>query len=281
MTEPILTSPHNPTVKHLVRMRDNRARRREAVVLVDGWRETRRGLEAGLQPLGVYAPPEPSADLSPAGDDPSIDAAETWVRENASRWLRFVGPAVMNKIAYGQSERGVVALFQAPDRTLKTLSDPPSRLILVLDDFEKPGNLGAAFRSADAAGAGAVILTPNTADPLNPNAIRSSLGTVFRVPFAVADQTQARQWLAKRNYRIFAARVESSKPLWGCDFVGPTAIVIGSEAKGLGDRWVGDAESESIQAVRIPMAGSVDSLNASVSAAVLLYEAKRQRTGNG
>jgi TrmH family RNA methyltransferase len=155
----------------------------------------------------------------------------------------------------------------------------------VLDGFEKPGNIGAAFRCADAAGVGAVILTPKSADPLNPNAIRGSLGTVFTLPFAVADESEARRWLAARRYRTFAARVESSKPLWECDFSGPTAIVIGNEAGGLGDHWSaatapGDV-ADDIHAVRIPMAGSVDSLNASASAAVLLFEARRQRTAVG
>lgn len=277
----MLTSTQNPKIKHLVRMRDNRARRRAGVILVDGWRETRRAIESGLAPTGIYALPE-TAERAPAATPPppetssSIDASERWVRTHAADHLTLVTAQVMEKIAYGQSDRGVVAEFAVVPRTLNELRLPPATLILVLDRFEKPGNVGAAFRCADAAGVGAVILTPESADPLNPNAIRSSLGTVFSVPYAVADEADAKAWLAERGYRVFAARVESSLPLWQCDFSGAVAIVIGNEAAGLKNHW-SDGDGCRIDAVRIPMRGSADSLNASASAAVLLYEACRQR----
>ncbi|MEO1528299.1 MAG: RNA methyltransferase [Planctomycetota bacterium] len=260
----ILTSLSNPTVRHLVRMRDNRARRREGRVLVDGWRETQRALESGLVPLGVYTT-----------EDDVDDDREAVLRRGGDA-VRYVSPAVMEKIGYGQSARGVVAEFQTPSWSLDELSPPGDALILVLDGIEKPGNVGAAFRCADAAGADAVLLTPAHCDRFNPNAIRSSLGTVFSVPSAVAEESQARTWLAARGVHVYAARVESSRPIWESKFVGPTAFVIGSEARGLEDRWESDDEL-SVTGIHLPMRGRADSLNASVSAAVLLYEAQRQR----
>ena len=268
----LLTSTSNPTVKHLVKMRDNRARRRAGRVLVDGWRETQRAIESGLNPLGIYvvagrgdaAPTHPQSD------------AERFVTESEARALVNVSPTVMQKIAYGQSERGVVAEFAAPAWGLSELRLPDSGLVLVLDQIEKPGNIGAAFRCADAAGADAVILCPAAADRFNPNAIRNSLGAVFSLPSATADEPHAKAWLVEHGYRICAARVESSRPLWQADLTGRLALVIGSEAHGLGDHWQSD-DDVTIDAIRIPMAGNIDSLNASVSAAVLLYEAQRQR----
>ncbi|MCS7471232.1 RNA methyltransferase [Stieleria sp. ICT_E10.1] len=272
----LLTSTSNPTVKHLVKMRDNRARRRAGRVLVDGWRETQRAIESGLDAIGIYvvagrgdATPTHGQSAHPQSD------AERFVTESAARALVDVSPTVMQKIAYGQSERGVVAEFAAPEWGLSELRLPDAGLVLVLDQIEKPGNIGAAFRCADAAGADAVILCPAAADRFNPNAIRNSLGAVFSVPSATADEPDAKAWLAELGYRICAARVESSRPLWQADLTGRLALVIGSEARGLGDHWQSD--DVTVDAIRIPMAGNVDSLNASVSAAVLLYEAKRQR----
>ena len=258
----LITSLTNPTVKHLVRMRDNRARRKAGRVLVDGWRETKRALEAGLRPLGVYATQFERAD---------------WATELASDALCRVSDDVLQKIAYGQSDRGVVAEFERPAWNLQELQVPCSGLILVMDRIEKPGNAGAVFRCADACGADAVLLTPESSDPFNPNLIRSSLGAVFTVPSASVSEQDARQWLAQRDYRVCAARVESSRPLWESDLTGPLAIVIGNEADGLGANWQSD-DKLSIDGVRIPMLGQVDSLNASVAAAVILYESQRQRS---
>ena len=266
----LLTSTQNPTVKHLVRMRDNRARRRAGRVIVDGWRETRQAILAGLMPIGFYTTENSVED--PAAD---VDAVES-VLSAAGDLHVAVSEPVMQKIAYGQSSRGVVAEFRRPDDSLADLELPRTGLVLVLDQFEKPGNIGAAFRCADAVGVDAVLLTPGTADRFNPNAIRSSLGTVFSIRSASAAESDVRRWLIEKGYRLVAARVESSAPLWESNLSGPVAIIIGSEAKGLGDRWQSGSDGV-VEGIRIPMSGAVDSLNASVSAAVLLYEAARQR----
>ncbi|OYP30456.1 hypothetical protein CGZ80_22475 [Rhodopirellula sp. MGV] len=242
-------------------MRDNRARRKAGKVIVDGWRETLQALNAGLNLQGVYT---------------NEDEIPDEVQSRFSDRLVPVTDAVMDKITYGQSSRGVVAEFDEPAWGLEQLSLPSNGLVLVLDQFEKPGNVGAVFRCADAAGVDAILLTDSLADRFNPNAIRSSLGAVFQVPSAAISEHGARRFLAQHGYNAFAARVESSTELWSTDLSGPVALIIGNEAKGLGQRWQTDATS-AVQGIRIPMHGAIDSLNASVSASVLAYEARRQR----
>lgn len=270
MTSVLLTSLTNPTVKHLVRMRDNRARRKAGRVVVDGWREVQQAINGGLEPIGIYCSEKAESE------NVFLQQTERLVRQQVPELLSMVSPAVMAKISYGQSDRGVVAEFEVPSRDLEGLSIGDAGLILVLDHIEKPGNLGAAFRCADAAGVDAVVVTPQQSDLFNPNAIRSSLGSVFSVPAATADQSSVRKWLKERGIQILAARVEASKPLWETDLTGNVALVIGSESHGLGDRWQ-DGDDIKVEGVHLPMFGQVDSLNASVSAAVMLYEAKRQR----
>ncbi len=285
----VLRSPANPTVRRLVRLRDNRTRRREKRLLVDGWRETLQAIDAGLDLVGLFLPesgiPQPRHDSPPrkrTGANPG-QAHETDPRisivieaAKSSQTLRVVSDAVMAKIAYGESFRGVVSEFVQPDHSLDQLKLPPNALVLVLDSLEKPGNIGAVFRCADASGVDAVILCGGGSDIYNPNAIRSSLGTIFQIPSAVGCEKDVARFLIEQNIRLVAARVESSQELWETDFSGSIAVIVGSEANGLGPRWQ-HAEGVDIAGVRIPMFGKVDSLNVSVSAAVVLFEAKRQR----
>ncbi len=166
-----------------------------------------------------------------------------------------------------------------PSWTLDQLELPRSPIVLVLDRIEKPGNIGAVFRCADAAGIDAVLLS-DSSDLFNPNAIRSSLGCVFHVRSASGTESQVKQFLVDRGIRAMAARVESSSTVWSADFEGPIAIILGSEAEGLGDRWR-EIGNHPVEGIRIPMSGKVDSLNVSVSAAVIAFEAKRRRETAG
>ena len=247
-------------------MRDNRFRRRSGKLLVDGWRETRSAIRSGLTLCGLYC-----VEVPDEFHDVSRLATEV-------HSVRKVTPGVLDKIGYGQSPRGVVAEFDEPDRTLESLRLPPKPFVLVLDRIEKPGNVGAVFRCADAAGVDAVILSDG-GDLFNPNAIRGSLGAVFRVPAAVTTADRAQAFLISHHIRVLAARVESADLLWNRDLHGPLAVVLGNEADGLADRWH-RLGSTPIDGIRIPMAGAVDSLNISVSAAVIAYEAMRVRRGN-
>ncbi|MCC9603258.1 RNA methyltransferase [Stieleria sp. JC731] len=257
----MLTSLNNPTVKRLVRLRDNRARRKANKVIVDGWRETIQALDAGLVANGLFT---------------NLQSVPESVQKRCGQLIQPVSDPVMEKISYGNSARSVVAEFEEPDWGIDQLNLPAGGLVLVLDQFEKPGNVGAVFRCADAAGVDAILLTDSLADRFNPNAIRSSLGAVFRVPSAAISESEAREFLARHRYQIFAARVETSEELWDRDLTSASAIVIGNEAHGLAERWKTEGQSR-VDGIRIPMHGSVDSLNASVSASILMYEARRQR----
>lgn len=268
----VLRSTANSTVRHLVRMRDNRTRRRAQRVIVDGWRETAQALQANLELCGVYLPESISSQPEDHTDS-SIQHVLQFAR--ASRSLNFVSDSVMERIAYGQSHRGVVAEFVEPTLSLSSLVLPESPLLLILDQIEKPGNLGAIFRSADAAGIDAILLC-DSHDLFNPNAIRSSLGSVFHIPSAAGTEQQIGEFLLKHRVRPLAARVESSTPLWQSRLTGPLGIILGSEAQGLGQRWQ-SLGGVPIEGIRIPMLGRIDSLNVSISAAVIAMEARRQR----
>jgi TrmH family RNA methyltransferase len=241
-------------------MRDNRSRRKAQRVIVDGWRESQRASEAGLELIAAYVLEE---DVDRAGN----------IFGSA---IQPVSASVMQKISFGQSPRGLVTEFIQPVRTLDALVLPPSPLLLVLDGIEKPGNIGAVFRCADGAGIDAVVLSDCRCDLFNPNAIRSSLGAVFSTPAAIDSAENVQAFLDSHSIRVIAARVESSSDLWQTDLMPPLAIVLGSEADGLAARWQAIGENP-IPGVRIPMNGQVDSLNISVSAAVLSFEAARQR----
>ncbi len=160
-----------------------------------------------------------------------------------------------------------------PDVSLGALHLPGDPLVIVLEGVEKPGNLGAVLRSADGAGADAVIVADPRTDLFNPNAVRASLGSIFTVPLAAGSSTEVRNHLAAAGLRVVAARVDGAITYTEVDLRGPLAIVLGSEADGLTGAWA----DEGVVAVRLPMLGVADSLNVSIAAAVLLYEARRQR----
>lgn len=267
-TPPDLASPANPRVKALVRLRDRAERERLGRTLVDGIRETTRALDAGLAIDAVYAGPR-VAD--------GTEGRELLARL-AVAGVPVVGVSapVAERIAYGSLADGIVAVVTPPSTALDRLALPrPGPLVLVLEGVEKPGNLGAALRSADGAGVDAVVLADARTDPWNPNAIRASLGTILSVPLASVSAVEALGWCRDLGLRIVAARVDGGRSYAELDLRGPTAIVLGSEADGLTAVWA----APDVVGVSIPMLGWADSLNVSVAAAVLLYEARRQRDG--
>jgi TrmH family RNA methyltransferase len=265
---PAIASPANPRVKALVRLRDRAERDRVGRTLVDGIRETVRALDAGLPIDAVYAGP---------GVADRIEGRELLARL-AAAGVPIVGVSagVAERIAYGSRSDGVVAVVTPPSLDLGRLSLPrPAPLVLVLDGIEKPGNVGAALRSADGAGADAVVLSGPRTDPWNPNAIRASLGTILSVPVAAAASPLVVDWCRAEGLAMVAARVGAARSYTSVDLRGPCAIVLGSEAGGLGAAWATD----DVVGASIPMRGRADSLNVSVAAAVFLYEARRQRDG--
>jgi TrmH family RNA methyltransferase len=265
MTDVDIASPSNPRIKAAVRLRERRERDRTGLTLVDGARELLRALHAGVivEEAFVHPPLVRSEDGQTAlallgeRDAPVVTVSDT----------------AFEKLAFGDRADGIVAVLRRPATDLKTLILPDDPLVVVLEGVEKPGNVGAVLRSADGAGANAVVIADPRTDVFNPNSIRASLGTIFTVPIGADDTPHVRDWLVSQNVRAVAARPTGKSLPWEVDLRGPIAIVLGSEAEGLGARWVGDE----VIGVRIPMHGVADSLNVSVAAAVLLYEARRQR----
>ena len=261
----IIRSLQNPRIRQAMRLRDRRGRQQQSRIIVDGWRETCRALEAGLVPLelfvceGLVAPPrlvELHTLLRAAG------AEQTLVTRD-----------VFQKLTFGDRGDGIILVAAPPQRQLGQLDLPEDALIGVLETVEKPGNLGAVIRTADAAGVSAVIVANGGTDLYNPNAIRASLGAVFHLPVCAAPATQVLSWLRDRGATIYAAHVDGAIPYSAVDYRGACAVVLGSESHGLTDAWC----APDITAIALPMLGVVDSLNVSATAAVLFYAALRQR----
>jgi TrmH family RNA methyltransferase len=182
---------------------------------------------------------------------------------------------VIAKLAFGDRSDGIVAIVRTGSTDLDSLRLTPGvPLVVVVEGVEKPGNLGAILRTADGAGASGLIAADPLTDLFNPNAIRASLGTIFRVPIAAAPTPATLDWLTSRGIAPIAAHVDATVPYTEVDMRGPVAIVLGSEATGLSAAW----DDPRVTSVRIPMLGTADSLNVSVAAAIVLYEAVRQRT---
>lgn len=260
-----LTSVHNPRVREAVRLRDRRGRETGAPFLIDGVREIERAHAAGVGLLHVFVCPPLCAGRA--------CQVLLGLLHDGGVQLIEVSEAVFSRLAFGERAEGVLAVAARPDLGLERLQLPPGGLVAIAEGIEKPGNLGALVRSADGAGVSALLLVGGRTDPLNPNAIRASLGTVFTLPIAEASATAAQAWLRERGYRVVAARPDATLDYTEADLTGAVAIAVGSEAAGLTDDWGG----EDVTSVRLPMLGVADSLNVSVTGAVLFYEALRQR----
>jgi TrmH family RNA methyltransferase len=271
----VITSAANPRIRAALTLRERRGRSESGRLLVDGTREVLRALEAGLTVREAFI-----------ATGPHQPEAEAVVARLAAAGVPLVGVAgaALSRLAYGERGSEIVVVVDAPPtdlvhvESLVALRRDP--LLIVVEDAEKPGNLGAIARSADGAGATALIIAVQqepAADPWNPNAVRASLGTVLSLPIAVAPTPILLPWLRERRIRIIAARVQAATDYREADLRGPVAIAVGSEADGLGAEWL----AEDVEAIRLPMLGRGDSLNVSAAAAVLLYEARRQRDAGG
>jgi RNA methyltransferase, TrmH family len=259
-----ITSLANPRVKQLVALRRRRGRDEAGVTLVDGRAEIELALAAGVRPLVLYYCP---ALESPDGSDLAGRA-----RELGSEVVRLSRP-VFEKVSYREGPDGWLAVVPAVETSLAHLVLGPRPLVLVCAGIEKPGNLGAILRTADAAGVAAVIAADPVADWGNPNVVRASKGTVFSVPVASASSAEVLAWIAAQGLQIVAATPDATRLVTDVDLTGPTVLAVGAEQAGLPADWLKRADIR----VRIPMLGRADSLNVSASAAIITYEAVRQR----
>jgi len=263
---PAITSLTNQRVKAAVRLRDRQEREATGLTLIDGARELRRALSAGASVQTAFVAPSKvrSHEARLALED--VERQITDVVE--------VSEAVFAKLAFGDRSDGFVAIVRTGSTNLESLRLMPGEpLVVVVEGIEKPGNLGAILRTADGAGASGVIAADPLTDLFNPNAVRASLGTIFSMPIAAGSTAATLDWLTTRGIMPIAARVDAATPYSEVDMRGPVALVLGSEATGLSGGW----DDPRVTSVGIPMLGTVDSLNVSVAAAVMLYEAVRQR----
>ena len=248
-----ITSGQNPKIKDLLLLESkSRERKARGLFVVEGRREYVRAVEAGFRTETLF------------------------VREGEAEEDRadfVVSRQLYEKIACREGTEGIVAVMQARERSLQDLHLSPSPLVLVLESVEKPGNLGAVLRSADAAGVDAVLVCDPLTDLYNPNLIRASLGAAFTVQWVACGSEEAYAWLKEKGIAILTAQLQDSELYYRTDMVRPVALVFGTEDKGLSDYWRQRADAH----IRIPMAGMMDSLNVSVSAAILAFEAVRQR----
>jgi RNA methyltransferase, TrmH family len=251
-----ITSTDNPRVKAIAKLKSARERRRTGLFLVEGRRELQRAASAGIAIETVVV----CDDL--LGDDVTPDVAGE---------VLHVGTAPMRRMAIRENPPGVIGIAKQFDTTLGHLALSANPLLLVAESIEKPGNLGAMMRTCDAVGAALVVADPGT-DLFNPNVVRASQGALFTVPVATDATSPVIDWLGAHDVTVIGGYPDATQNMWEADMSGPTAILVGAEDVGVSAQW-----DDIATPVRIPMAGSVDSLNVSVSAAVLLYEAMRQR----
>lgn len=264
MTE-VITSLQNARVKAVVRLRERRHRERAGQMLVEGRDELRLALATGARPLTLFVCPE----LAGESTDSLLAEASAAATEVVA-----VSRPVFEKLAYRENADGWLAVMQAVHRGLADLPVGSTPLLVVAEAVEKPGNLGALMRSADAAGADAVIVCDPATDVFNPNTVRASRGALFAVPVAEATSTDTLAWLRGHGIAIVAATPQGGLAYTQADLRGPVALAVGAEDVGLSAAWLDAADVS----VRIPMQGRVNSLNVATSAALLLYEAVRQRT---
>jgi TrmH family RNA methyltransferase len=261
-----ITSPANPRIKAAARLRDAGERRSRGLTLIDGLREIDRAATAGIRFREIFLDETitPPSDLLPrleaAGGEPLSLAA-----------------AAFAKVAFGSRNEGLVAVAEVPSFALAQWKPRATGPLLVLEGVEKPGNLGAILRTADAAGVAGVLVVDGGTDPANPATIRASLGTIFSVPLAVATVSDAIDWLAASGRPVVLA-VPATGRAWHAAPLARAAIVLGSEAHGISGAWQSAADHGRlvVEAVTLPMLGVADSLNVSATAAVLAYEAVRQ-----
>ena len=270
----ILTSAQNPRIKQLMQLQQKSSTRRKlGLFVVEGQREIMHCISSGYKiQTAFYCPTIVNATDTETLHRSNADVDSAQLLAAAEDRVE-VSPELYDKIAYRGGTEGIIATVCEKSFSLNDLKLSESPLLIVVEQVEKPGNLGAILRSADAGGADAVIVCDPLTDIHNPNLIRSSIGAIFSVPCVTCTSDDCIRFLKEHKIQILTAQLQDSKLYYDTSMDGPTAIVMGTEATGLTPQWRKAADAH----IRIPMLGKLDSLNVSVSAAILLFEAVRQR----
>ena len=266
-----ITSLSNPRVKYVVKLQQGRFRRESSRFLIDGFREIERALDCGFEICEIFFQREIFEKFL------GTEKQGEFFRKLSQQQVELfdLSVPVFEKIAFGERREGIVAVAKSRRLGWNDLRLPTNPLIGVVERVEKPGNLGAILRSADGAGLDAIFIADPLCDVFNPNTIRASLGTVFHVPTITDTSETILHELLNRKIAIAAAKCDGSVRYTDFDWNGPSAVVLGTEADGLSETW----NHPSVRPIHLPMHGIADSLNVSNAAAILFYEAKRNRTG--
>jgi len=255
----IISSEENNRIKNLIKLQEkSRERKKQELFVIDGLREIREAIKGGIIISEMFICPE-----IVGGEFSELSDVKTF----------YVSESVYKKISYKEKPAGVLAVAQVMARELASLKLSKNPLLVILEAVEKPGNLGAIVRSAYAAGADAIILNDEQTDIYNPNVIRASEGLIFRLPVIITGRENTIKFLHEKNIKILAAALGGAKNYVEVNFKEPAAILLGTEAIGLSKEWLNEAD----EIIKIPMKAGIDSLNVSVSAAILIFEAWRQR----
>ena len=267
-----ITSAQNPKVKELLALQEkSKERRKKGLFVVEGRRELLHCIEAEFEPHTLFV----CRDIL---SDKDFDKILGAIEENfcgSTYPIVEISQQLYDKVAYRGGTEGIIAEMHCKELSLEGLKMKENPLVVILESVEKPGNLGAVLRSADASGVDAVIVCDPLTDMYNPNLIRSSIGAIFTVPVATATSEETIAWLKANGIKVYTAQLQDSEWYYDTDMKGGTAIVMGTEATGLTNVWRKAADAH----IKIPMLGRLDSLNVSVSAAILMFEAVRQRKG--
>lgn len=259
----MITSLQNPAVKNIAKLAKARERKEQQLFVVEGARELSLARQSGYEIATVYV----CREIFAKTDYPDV------LHGLPEKAVFDISAAVFGKIAYRENSDGVVALANPKPHTLSDVQLSENPFVVLLESVEKPGNLGAILRTADAAAVDAVVVCDPQTDLYNPNVIRSSVGGIFTVQTAVCSSEEALAWLNAHHIVHYAAELQAAEFYQNIDFTQPSAVVMGTEADGLTDFWLAHAKKR----IKIPMRGKIDSLNVSVSTAVLAFEAMRQR----
>lgn len=257
-----IESTENPKIKNVIKLSKASERRKQKVIVVEGYKEVMAAMKAGLAMVEIFYCSEYG------GENPSFFGVD-----KDKKLIANVSREVFEKITYRETPDGYIAIFAERSVSLDNVELPENPLIMVLEGTEKPGNFGAIMRTADAAGVDLVIVNDPQLDIYHPNAIRSSIGSIFDHKIIKASVEETMKWLKEKGVMTYATSKRGEKDFYEFDYKAGTAFVLGAEHSGLSELWREDAD----EYIKIPMKGVVDSLNLSASAAILLFEAVRQR----